>query len=248
MKFNEFDKMMREFEESLDQYIPEDKYMVARLDGRSFSKLTKYFEKPFSLNFHMKMLETVKALMTCGFNVKYGYTQSDEISLLFDRDEKLFNRKVRKYDSILGGTASAAFSLTCGKLAVMDCRMIPLPTKEDVCDYFLWRQEDSIRNALNCACYWALRQNGKSARAASSILDGESITSKRELLESFGLSFDELEPWKKYGSGMSWESISKAGTNPITGETHTVERKVLTANESLPTGLGYINLIQSYLD
>ena len=92
MKFNDFDKMMREFEESLDQYVPETSYMVARLDGRGFTKLTKDFEKPFSGQFHDMMVKTVHALMTCGFNVLYGYTQSDEISLLFDPNERAFNR------------------------------------------------------------------------------------------------------------------------------------------------------------
>lgn len=60
--------------------------MVARLDGRSFTRLTKevhQFEAPFDERVREIMVETVKHLMSCGFNVIYGYTQSDEISLLF---------------------------------------------------------------------------------------------------------------------------------------------------------------------
>ena len=41
MHFDDFDKEMRKYEESIDQYIPEDKYIVVRLDGRSFTRLTK---------------------------------------------------------------------------------------------------------------------------------------------------------------------------------------------------------------
>ena len=41
MKFDDFDRQMRIYEESLDQYILPDMYLVARLDGRSFTKLTK---------------------------------------------------------------------------------------------------------------------------------------------------------------------------------------------------------------
>ena len=37
MKFDEFDKKMRKFEESLDQFIPTDFFMVARLDGKGFT-------------------------------------------------------------------------------------------------------------------------------------------------------------------------------------------------------------------
>ena len=41
MKFDDFDEKMRKFEQSIDQTIPQESYMVARLDGRSFTKLTK---------------------------------------------------------------------------------------------------------------------------------------------------------------------------------------------------------------
>ena len=44
------------------------------------------------------MVATVQHLMGCGFAVLYGYTQSDEISLLLRRDESLFGRKLRKRD------------------------------------------------------------------------------------------------------------------------------------------------------
>jgi tRNA(His) 5'-end guanylyltransferase len=89
-------------------------YLVARLDGRSFTRLTKeicQFEAPFDVRFRDMMVNTVKELMNCGFRVIYGYTESDEISLLFHPEEDSFGRKVRKYNSVLAGVASAAFSL-----------------------------------------------------------------------------------------------------------------------------------------
>ena len=41
MKFDDFDKKMRIYEQSLDQTILPEIFIVARLDGRSFTKLTK---------------------------------------------------------------------------------------------------------------------------------------------------------------------------------------------------------------
>ena len=70
----------------------------------------------------------------------------------------MFGRKVRKYNSVLAGQASAAFSMQLGHMAVFDCRMVPIPSLERVQDYFLWRQEDAHRNALNAHCYWMLRK------------------------------------------------------------------------------------------
>ena len=36
--------------------------------------------------------------MQCGFNILYGFTQSDEISLLLHPDDDTFARKTRKLD------------------------------------------------------------------------------------------------------------------------------------------------------
>ena len=50
--------------------------MVARLDGRGFTRLTKevqQFDAPFDIRFRDLMLDTVEHLMTgCGFNFIYG--------------------------------------------------------------------------------------------------------------------------------------------------------------------------------
>ena len=99
------------------------------------------------------MIETVRHLMNCGFKFTYGYTQSDEISLLFSHEENSFGRKLRKLDSILAGEASAKFSLLLGDVASFDCRISQLPTKELVRDYFRWRNEDAFRNALNAQAH-----------------------------------------------------------------------------------------------
>lgn len=58
------------------------------------------FERPFDARFRDMMLETTKHLMTFGFGVIYGYTQSDEISLLMPANEPAFGRRVRKIISV----------------------------------------------------------------------------------------------------------------------------------------------------
>ena len=137
MIFDELDKKMRIYEQSLDQVLLPETYMIARLDGRGFTRLTKEvckFEAPFDERFRDMMVYTVEALMDCGFRIVYAYTESDEISLLFDVEEDAFGRKVRKYNSTLAGEASAVFSLELGRVATFDCRMVPLPNIEKVED------------------------------------------------------------------------------------------------------------------
>ena len=161
MKFDELDQKMRLFEELNDQFVLPNIFIVARLDGRSFTRLTKevhQFKAPYDAKFRDYMIETVKNLMNCGFRIIYGYTQSDEISLLFHPDENSFQRKVRKLNSVLAGEASAKFSLLLKDIACFDCRISQLPNIELVIDYFRWRNEDAHRNALNSHCYWILRK------------------------------------------------------------------------------------------
>ena len=250
MNFDELDKKMRIYEQSIDQCILPDMYLVARLDGRSFSRLTKEvcnFEAPFDVRFRDMMVNTVKQLMDCGFRVVYGFTESDEVSLLFHREETTFGRKVRKFNSILAGQASAAFSLQLGQVIAMDCRMVPLPSIEKVKDYFLWRQEDAHRNALNAHCYWMLRKEGLGAQEATAQLDGKSIAYKNELLFSRGINFDKLPAWQKRGIGVFWADVEKVGFNPITKQEVLTTRRELTVEYDLPLGQQYGEMVASFL-
>jgi len=208
MKFDDLDQKMRIFEELNDQYVLPNIYVVARLDGRSFTRLTKEvhkFEVPYDKKFRDYMIETVKHLMNCGFRIIYGYTQSDEISLLFHPDEDTFQRKVRKLNAILAGETSAKFSLLSGDIASFDCRISQLPNIELVVDYFRWRNEDAHRNALNSHCYWLLRKNGETAISAANFLKRKSVADKNELLFQHDVNFNDLPDWQKRGIGLYWE-------------------------------------------
>ena len=69
MKFDELDSRMRTFEVAHDHCVLPGIYIVARLDGRSFTRLTKEthpFEKPFDRRFRelMVALATSEAFRT----------------------------------------------------------------------------------------------------------------------------------------------------------------------------------------
>ena len=250
MNFDDLDNMMRVYEQSIDQVLLPELYMVARLDGNRFTRLTKeicHFEAPFDIRFRDLMVQTVKALMTYGFRVIYGFTESDEISLLFHPEENTFGRKVRKYNSILAGVASASFSLNLGQQAVFDCRMVPLPTLERVQDYFQWRQEDAHRNSLNAHCYWMLRKQGKSVAEATQTLKKQSVAFKNELLFQNGINYNELPNWQKRGIGIYWETYEKKGFNPITGKEEIAERRALKVDDELPLREEYSDFIAELL-
>jgi tRNA(His) 5'-end guanylyltransferase len=237
MTFDELDQRMRVFETSNDQTVLPRVHIVARIDGRGFTKLTKErhkFDAPFDLRFRDMMAATVEHLMNCGFPVVYGYTQSDEISLLFHRDTDAFSRKVRKYNSILAGEASAKFSLLLGDVAAFDCRLCQLPGADLVRDYFRWRNEDAHRNALNAHCYWALRKGGNGVGEATDALLGMSVADKNELLFRHGINFNDLPNWQKRGTGFYWEDYERPAVNPKTGEAVVATRRRIKRDLELP--------------
>lgn len=237
MKFDELDVKMRVFETAHDHCVLPDLFVVARIDGRSFTRLTKVthkFEAPFDSRFRDLMVTTTEHLMDCGFRVLYGYTQSDEISLLFHREEKLFHRKLRKFTSVLASEASTRFSLSLGDMATFDCRISQLPTVELVCDYFRWRNEDAARNALNAHCYWALRKDRLTDTQAAERLFGLSMSAKNELLFNYRINFNGLPNWQKRGVGLYWEQYEKIGRNPKTGQSTVARRRRLKQDFELP--------------
>lgn len=237
MRFDDLDRKMRVFETAHDFCVLPEVFMVARLDGRSFTRLTKEthrFEAPFDVRMRDMMTATVQHLMQCGFDVLFGYTQSDEISLLFAPSIRTFDRKLRKFNSVLAGEASAKFSLLLGDVGVFDCRVSQLPTQNLVMDYFRWRSEDAHRNALNAHCYWLLRKQGQTVRRATSLLEKKSVAEKNELLFQNSINFNDLPAWQKRGTGVYWETYTKEAVNRLTGASVQAVRRRLKVDYELP--------------
>jgi tRNA(His) 5'-end guanylyltransferase len=120
-------------------------------------------ETPFSVMMHNTMVGTAGWLFHEIQNAMFVYTQSDEISILlrdWDRHEtqQWFGSNVQKMCSLSASIATAAFNYcfsynTCtrptwaGDLATFDSRVYNLP-KEEVANYFIWRQQDASRNSV----------------------------------------------------------------------------------------------------
>ena len=250
MKFDELDNKMRVYETAHDHCVLPGMYMIARIDGRNFTRLTKErinFEAPFDQRFRDLMIATTEHLMNCGFKTIFGYTESDEISILFDPEITTFDRKVRKFNSVMAGEASAKFALLLGEHACFDCRISELPNIDCVIDYFRWRNEDAHRNALNAHCYWALRNEGSTVQHATESLHRLSVGEKNELLWQRGINFNELPLWQRRGIGLFWETYQKVGTNRLTGEDATACRRRLKIDLELPMKDDYSLFIRNLL-
>ncbi|BCJ46139.1 guanylyltransferase [Actinoplanes ianthinogenes] len=219
-------------------------WTVLRLDGRGFSRFTeRHFGKPFDERFADHMVSTAETLLG-ELGGRYAYTESDEVSVLFDPGFELFGRGVEKLVSVSAGLASATFSLAAGEAAHFDSRVWLGTGVGDVVDYFSWRQADAARCALNGWCYWTLRQAGKSRREATRELDGTTTADKNELLYRHGINFTELPAWQRRGVGLWWETAPHTGHDPIRDVAVTTERRRIRVERELPMKDAYRALIE----
>lgn len=251
MNFDQLDRRMRVFETAHDHKVLPGIHMVARIDGRSFSQLTRGelgIARAYDERMRDCMVAASRRVMNCGFSTLYGYTQSDEINVLFRRDEQTFGRKLRKYLSVLAAEASVAFSSALGSAGVFDCRISQLPCEVDVVDYFRWRQEDAHRNALNAHCYWLLRDRGLDDVAATKQLLGVSVAERNELLFASGLNFNDIPAWERRGIGFYFVEDAATGSDPRTGlPVRSISRRLVTDLE-LPMRADYDAFIRRLVD
>jgi tRNA(His) 5'-end guanylyltransferase len=246
---NTKEKYMREFEDICQSRFLPKVYIAVRLDGRSFSSLTNTMDakKPFDDRFQCIMSTVTYHLMRdSGFNIVYGYHQSDEISLLFKFDVYSFDRRISKYISILSSLSSSLFTKHSGQVVSFDCRIIQLPTINEVVDYFQWRQEDAARNCLNGYCYWKLREKF-SQKHVVKFLNKKNAAELQEILFQEGINYNDISSWKKRGIGFYWVEKEKEGKNPMTGESVLAKRKTIYEDKELQYGCDYSKFIKERL-
>jgi tRNA(His) 5'-end guanylyltransferase len=193
-------------------------WIVLRVDGRSFSRLTEArFDKPFDPRFHELMVQVSTALLT-ELQGLFVLTQSDEASLLLPIAADLFDREVEKLVSLSASVATAAFSIGHGQAAHFDSRLWMGAKSELVVDYFRWRQADAARSCLNGWCYWTLRKN-----------------------------FNDLPAWQRCGTGVYFRSVTEQATNRKTGEPVSAVRRRVHVDEAMPHGKGLDTLLDGLL-
>ncbi|MCW2886606.1 MAG: tRNA 5-guanylyltransferase [Streptosporangiaceae bacterium] len=241
----ETDMRAREWFHSLT--LPPGAWTIVRVDGRSFSRFTeRRYDKPFDPRFSALMTDTAQALLT-ELDGRYAYTESDEISIVFDPSFDLFGREIEKLVSISASIATAAFTHAVGEPVCFDSRVWIGTGLPDVVDYLSWRQADAYRCALNGWCYWTLRKEGESGRRATAALEGTTVAAKNELLYARGINFNELPAWQRRGIGLWWQPYDKAGHDPITGQDVTATRRRVHTERDLPMKDDYRDLVRTLI-
>ncbi|MDP3275514.1 MAG: tRNA(His) guanylyltransferase Thg1 family protein [Deltaproteobacteria bacterium] len=138
--------------------------VLARIDGRAFHTFAGDLPKPYDNRLSQLMIDVMCALIQ-ETGARVGYTQSDEITLLWlertDSEQLWFGRRVQKMTSQLAAQTSAMFNhllpaylpekaakRTLASLPTFDARVWSVPSREEACNVFLWREQDAVRNSI----------------------------------------------------------------------------------------------------
>lgn len=132
--------------------------VVARIDGRSFSKFTRVFERPYDHTLHSAMVAATSALVD-GTHADIGFTQSDEITLVWQKCN-IFDARVAKLTSVLASMATIHFALNLygfrsseviRGMPHFDCRVWNVPSETEATNAVLWRSQDARKNGVSSA-------------------------------------------------------------------------------------------------
>lgn len=113
---DELGQRMKKYESAeVGEALPRKVPVIIRLDGKAFHTFTKGFKKPFDDILINAMIKTTKYLCVHIQGCVFGYTQSDEISLVLidyqsEDSDAWFGYRVQKMVSIAASMASVVFN------------------------------------------------------------------------------------------------------------------------------------------
>ena len=208
---------MKKYEYVTRTHLIQRMPVIIRIDVKSFHTFTKGFDKPFDEDLILSMQNTMKYLCENIQGCVLGYTQSDEISLVLVDYQKLnsngwFDYNIQKCSSVAASMTTMNFNKafhfytnafytadevkpyykrSAERGALFDARCFNIP-KEEVCNYFLWRQNDAVRNSISMVAQ---------ANFSHKELQNKSSIEMLEMLsKEKNVKWDEFPSYKKYGS------------------------------------------------
>lgn len=185
--------------------------VIARLDGKGFSKFTKGFERPYDKRMSDAMIKTTRYLVE-ETNANCGYCQSDEITLGFYssdwKSQIWFDGRIQKMASVLAAKCSVYFNLaieneiqcSSDKMPVFDCRVWQLPTLEEATNTFLWRELDATKNSISMAA---------SHYYSHTELMNKCGSDKQEMLHKVGINWNDYPAFFKRGTYLQRKKFSR---------------------------------------
>jgi len=258
------DRMKEFYEDRTRIKLPRRTYTIIRIDGKAFHTYTKGLERPFDDGLIEDMNLTTAYLCKNIQGAKFGYVQSDEISLVLTDFDDLgthawFDNNLQKMVSVAASMATAEFNrlrmlrftrnsgiepkyrdesyipesdIKSFRLAMFDARAFQIPFIDEVENYFIWRQQDAVRNSIS-----SVAQSLYSHKE----LNGKKTDQMQEMIFQKGINWNDYAPRKKRGCIIrKVERVFKKPSNYYDPNTsyipseHTFARNVWEADEETP--------------
>ncbi|MFA5208644.1 MAG: tRNA(His) guanylyltransferase Thg1 family protein [Candidatus Paceibacterota bacterium] len=207
---------MKQFYEDRTRFLlPRRTYTIIRIDGKAFHTYTRGLKQPFDQGLIDDMDATACYLCKNIQGSKFGYVQSDEISILmtdFDAigTDAWFDGNIQKIVSVAAGLATAEFNrlrmtrilsaaeslsdlatdLSKMRLATFDARVFTIPADYEVENYFIWRQKDATKNSISSVARTLYSQKE---------VDGKNSDQKQEMIFQKGINWNDYNPKLKRG-------------------------------------------------
>jgi len=212
------DRMKEFYEDRTRIKLPRRTYTIIRIDGKAFHTYTKGLKRPFDDGLIEDMNSTTAYLCKNIQGAKFGYVQSDEISIVLTDFDELgthawFDNNLQKMVSVAASMATAKFNqlrmarstwegsdvagsldqddIENFKLAMFDARAFQIPFIDEVENYFIWRQQDAVRNSIS-----SVAQSLYSPRE----LNGVKTDQMQELIFQKGINWNDYDFRLKRGA------------------------------------------------
>ncbi len=188
--------------------LPKRLPKILRIDGKAFHTFLKNAKKPYDPAVMGIMTKAAKEVMfEIGGTARMAYIQSDECSILINDALELttqawFDNNLQKIVSVAASIFTGEFNNKYAPLkdmcseyinatpAAFDARLFVLPDITEVNNYFVWRQQDAIRNSV--------QQFGR-ATFSHSQLDEKSCPEIIQMLADNGVDYYSEASWKRRG-------------------------------------------------
>lgn len=210
--------------------------IIARIDGRAFHSFTRGMARPYDDGLVICMQDAMKYAFEQS-NARIGYTQSDEISLLFysDRPESqvYFDGRKQKMVSMLAADVTSEFTLAAldywpekvhGMHPRFDCRVYqyPIPVVEW---YFRWRVRDAVKNSVSMAA---------SAYYSPNELHGKNSSARQDMLHAKGINWNDYPQHFKEGTFIQKRKMFIAGDDPQFANVPAEHRPQVAVERNIP--------------
>ena len=204
---------MKRYEDITRFKLPPRTYTLLRVDGRAFHTWTRGLAKPYDQLLMKIMDKTAIALCEEIAGAQFAFVQSDEISILAVDfleigTQAWFDGLVQKWCSVAAAIATMTFNVEVMKAvqqnlemniteigskkpsATFDARVWTIPDHVEVENYFVWRQQDAVRNSVMMLAR---------AHASHKQLHGKNQSAQHEIIHAAGDNWEKHPARFKHG-------------------------------------------------